>query len=178
MSGNIASGYGGGIVNSGGKVNIINSTISGNTATAASGGGGIDNAGVLNISNSTVSGNTIFGGGTNGGGIWTNNLLTLTNTTVSNNTASGAGGIQHTFGITTIRNSIVAANTNNTAVPDVVGTFASGGYNFIGNVGTAIGFVSGLDITGTGAAPINPLLAPLEFNGGTLARMPRCRALR
>jgi len=87
------SAAGGGVFNSGGTVNIINSSVSSNTALAGggivSGGGGNQNFGVLNVSNSTVSGNTSFG---TGAGIWNLGPLTVVNSTVSGNTATGVNG--------------------------------------------------------------------------------------
>ncbi|MEW6211875.1 MAG: right-handed parallel beta-helix repeat-containing protein, partial [Acidobacteriota bacterium] len=102
---------GGGILNTGGTVQIINSTVSGNTANA--GGGGIRNIGSFTISNSTVSGNVTSGGGVliAGGGIFTDGTLTITNSTVSGNSASGAAGAILNIGALTIINSTVSGNS-------------------------------------------------------------------
>lgn len=66
----------------------------------------------------------------------------------------------------TVSNSLIAGNVSNSNIPDVRGTFTSGGGNIIGNVGTATGFTGTNDLTGTGAAPLNPLLGALADNGG------------
>ena len=69
---NMASNIGGGIVNNGtGGLNLINSTVSGNSR------GGIYNEGAVVLTNGTVSANTTFGVGNNVGG-----TLTLTNSII------------------------------------------------------------------------------------------------
>ena len=174
---------GGGIYNDSSALTIINSTVSGNTATGSSNsGGGIRNNsnGTLNILNSTVSGNRATGGNRNGGGILAVGNAVISNSTVTDNeTPDGAGGILKFNGTTvTIRNSIVAGNCTRTTgaicsqstTPDVFSfgdDYTSQGYNLIGSVGTAGGFNQTGDQTGTGAAPLNPQLAPLADNGGT-----------
>ncbi len=178
-----SSSGGGGIYNDGAALTVINSTVSGNTATGGSNsGGGIRNNsnGTLNIINSTVSGNRTTGGNLNGGGILAIGNAVISNSTVTDNeTPNGAGGISKFNGTTvTIRNSIVAGNCTRTtgaicsqaATPDVFsfgGDYTSQGYNLIGNAGTAGGFNQTGDQTGTSAAPLNPQLAPLADNGGT-----------
>src|SRR5205085_11381791 len=114
--------------------------------------------GSLTLVNSTVSGNTAAARG----GI--NNLAGstgLTSVTVTNNTG---GGVLNTSGTVTSQNTIIAANTSNT---DVTGAFISGGYNLIGNEGTATGFTAVGDQTGTAGSPINPQLSALALNGET-----------
>jgi hypothetical protein len=80
-----------------------------------------------------------------------------------------------------LRNSIVAGNftigglgTNNishqpangTATgPDISGTLISVGYNLIGAADGSSGWVAS-DLTGTIAAALNPLLGPIQDNGG------------
>ena len=178
ISGNTATtgagGTGGGIgAEFDSTLTVNSSTISGNTSGGTTGGsgGGIFAAGISStISNSTISGNT----SRNTGGVVlesaTSNLLT--NSTVSNNTANSATGIGGIsgggFGVATVRSSIIAGNVSNTTKPDVNGTFISSGYNLIGNVGTAVGFVLIGDQTGTGASPINPRLDALSNYGGTM----------
>lgn len=187
IDGNTATGDGGGIRSSG-NMTVLGSTISNNTATSAGGNkaGGIDfSGGSLVITNSTISGNSSLGGNTNAGGIWSNNNTTITNSTITNNIANGTnsgGGIYKNIGLAIIvRNSIIAANQNNATIPDVSGGFNSGGYNLIGNVGTATGFNQPTDQTGSNplfensdgkslapSAIFDPMLAPLANNGGTV----------
>lgn len=177
INGNTAAGLGGGgIRQSGGTMNVINSTISNNTSTVIDSGGGIDSSfGVLSVTNSTISGNTVTTSlNSNGGGIWISSGTTITNSTITNNKTGstiGASGIfrQANGPTATVRNSIIAGNQNNATQPDVIGAFATvgGGFNLIGNVGTATGFNQTGDQTGTGASPLNPMLAGLNLNGGT-----------
>ena len=168
-----------------GTVNLVNSTVSNNIA---GNGGGIYTLGPLNITNSTISGNQTFnsrgGGSSTGGGIYgasiigTGGPVTITNTTIANNTTGlspGSGGGVTNGGITlVVRNSIIALNTS-TSGPDISGALSSQGFNFIGNnAGAAITPAQFSDQIGTSAAPKDPLLGPLQNNGGptqTLALM-------
>jgi hypothetical protein len=172
ISGNFSASNGGGIYNAGG-LTIAKSTISGNSADADStgGGGGIFNVGILTITDSTISGNLASRGG--GGGIrsyFANAVLaigrlTITNSTITGNSASEGGGL-HLGGTQTSRNTIIALNTAANA-PDVKGELASEGFNLIGNnSGAAISPAQTSDQIGTPASPIDPLLVPLQDNGG------------
>jgi hypothetical protein len=172
ISNNSANSFGGGIRNTAtGTLNVSNSTISNNTTTkGTNAAGGIDNGGTLNLTNSTVSGNSsTVSPGT--GGIWSGGTATVINSTITNNfgasPSDAAGGVYRFSGTFTVLNSIIAANQNNTTVPDVIGTFVSSGYNLIGNRGTVTNFNQTGDQTGTGASPLNPLLSPLAHYGGT-----------
>ena len=98
------AGVGGGINNSG-TLALVNSTVSGNSATS---GGGIENSGTLTLTNSTVSGNSAGPGA--GGGIENSGTLILNNSTVSENSASGGGGISSGRGTLTLINSTVSGN--------------------------------------------------------------------
>ena len=179
ISGN--TGITGGAINNTRALNLLRSTVSGNTAAAGSGGftsGGINTrgtAGVLNVTNSTISGNFANdGSGNNGGGIWNQATATLINTTIANNSAAGpnsASGVNRFGGTINVKNTIIAANAGNAATPDVfstanAGSFVSQGYNLIGNVGAVTAFTQTGDQTGTAAAPLDPMIAPLATNGG------------
>ena len=97
----------GGIYNTG-SVTLLDVTVSGNSATA---GGGIinDGDGKLEIANSTVSGNTAA---TSGGGIANTGTTSLANATVSGNSATDGSGILNIdAGLVALKNTIVAANT-------------------------------------------------------------------
>lgn len=167
ISGNLA-GIGGGIYNfdSDSQLTITNSTISGNTANT---GGGIQNQGILTLTGSTISGNTASNGV--GGGMRNNATAAITNCTISGNTATNMAGILTGGGIagnagatTTLKNSIVANNTAPIA-PDLF-EVTSQGYNFIGdNSSSGFSATTG-DQVGTGAAPKDPKLGPLQDNGG------------
>ncbi|HEX9000675.1 MAG TPA: choice-of-anchor Q domain-containing protein, partial [Blastocatellia bacterium] len=174
ISGNTVTGSGGGIFNNS-TLTVTNSAITGNTANSATGAtsGGIISVGTLTATNSTLSGNSVPNGNNNGGGLWTFGPATITNCTITNNLAAGsnsAGGVLRTDGTTTILNSLIAANQNNNTVPDVLATGNTGitstGFNLIGNVGTVTAFNQTGDQTGTGAAPLNPVLGALGNNGG------------
>ncbi len=90
IAGNTANVDGGGILNElGSDLTVLDSTISGNTATAGD-GGGVFNYGVLDLISSTISDNTA----TNGGGIFNqygsgSGTVILTNSIVANSTAGG-----------------------------------------------------------------------------------------
>ena len=162
----------GGIFNMGnGVLQITNSTISGNSNDRGSGGGILNfDTATLTISNSTISGNT----GALGGGIFNNSTVavTIANSTISGNTSPGtngeAGGILNTAsGTVRLRSTIVAKNTSILS-PDIGsgGTVTSQGYNLIGNnQGAGMNATTG-DQIGTPAVPIDPLLGPLQDNGG------------
>ncbi|HEX8287026.1 MAG TPA: BACON domain-containing carbohydrate-binding protein, partial [Pyrinomonadaceae bacterium] len=144
-----ASQSGAGIHNSG-SLTILNSTVSNNLE-----GEGIYNGSFANIANSTISDN-------DGAGI-TNWLdARLNNVTVSNNKGLGIA----VFGAF-LRNTIVA-NNNGTGADLFQSQPVSGGNNLIGKSGGFNVFVNGVngDKVGTVDNPINPLLGPLQNNGG------------
>ena len=95
-------------------------------------------------------------------------------THVSGNTAQfRGGGIMSPSGTLTSRNTIIALNTAPVAGgPDVFGALTSQGFNLIGNnSGATITPAQFSDQIGTAGAPIDPLLGPLQNNGGpTLTR--------
>jgi len=152
---------------------IRNSLISGNRAISndeGSGGGVVCEACTLDIVNSTISGNSSNIGG---GGIANSGTTTLLNVTVFDNTADADGipntsnGIDDGGGISNsgtlaLKNSIVAGNHDNGGeAPDCDGTLASEDFNLIGEI-------AGCTITGatTHNASSDPLLAGLSDNGG------------
>jgi len=155
ISGNMTSGYGGGIANEAGTIIVNSSTLSG--GNTASYGGGIYNEATLVLNNSTFSGNTA---GLYGGGIYNENgALTVNNSTFSGNTAELLGGGIATSGTPlTLSNSIVAGNTTTVFVGDDCddcGTQSS----------------SNLINTHSDSPAINPLLAPLGSYGGPTQTM-------
>ena len=169
IDGNSATSSGGGIFNTiNGTINVIRSTIS-NNSTGATGGGIFNDKGIVNVTNSTISTNHANSG--TGGGFRFSNFNgqgtgNITASTITGNTASTGGGVvQQNTGAVTLRNTIVAGNTA-TSAPNILGTISSGGYNLIGN--NSGGSFSGStgDQIGTPGTPINPLLGPLQNNGG------------
>jgi hypothetical protein len=164
---------GGGIYNPGlgSTATVINSTLSGNSATA---GGGIANeGGTLTVTNSTLSGNLA---GARGGAIENaGTLATITNSTLSGNSVnapSGFGAGLSIIGSTTqtvIRNTILGGN-HAASSPDVGGPVNSQGHNLIGDGTGASGFAD-TDVVGTTDFPIDPLLEPLGDYGGPTQTM-------
>jgi hypothetical protein len=204
LSGNSAFTGGGGIFNQG-TLTVSNTIISGND-TYEHGAGGIENLGSLTLTNCTVAGNTcILSGVTSSecsvGAIRNSGTLTVTNCTISGNSAKefGCGGIGNactaTIGNTIIGNTIIAGNTALGAFGDLSGPhesdaggyFISQGHNLIGNGDDSsgfgyfgFGFLLLGDQVGTGSSPIDPLLGPLQYNGGptqTMALLPGSRAI-
>ncbi len=158
---------GGGILDGGGTVTIANSTISGNSADSGN-GGGIYTLGVTTITNSTISGNGAASG--NGGGIYTFGTLTITNSTLSGNAAVEGGGVSARPSGNFFRpGSTIIAGNFATPTADIKGAVNSQGYNLIGNAAGAT--INGNTIGNQ--LNVNPLLGPLQDNGGTT----RTRAL-
>jgi hypothetical protein len=184
-TGSFAQGSGGGIYNFG-TLTVSNSTLSGNTASASgsdvsASGGGIYNFGTLTVSNSTLSGNTATG---SGGGIYTRLLgtqpVTLTNVTLTANWAGSTGrggGLVVSSGSPFLQNTLIAGNLNGatgTTRDDVYGALNAGGdYNLIGDGTGMTGLSNGVNgnLVGSAAAPIDPLLGPLQDNGGPTQTM-------
>ncbi len=166
LSGNSASQDGGAIFNFG-TLLVTDSTLSANSTPV--GGGGIENSGTLTLTNSTVSGNSAG----SGGGIDNDDMLTVTNSTISGNSAGFNGGVENDS-TAIIANTIIANNTAAAGGSDVFGTFDSMGFNLIGNSAGGIGFVA------TDLQSVNPLLGPLQNNGGptqTMALLPGSPAI-
>jgi hypothetical protein len=114
VTSNVAiGGPGGGIgISSGAKTTLIDSTVSGNSA---SNGGGLamTNAQLTQVNGSVISGNTASA---SGGGIYVYGIptsVTLTDSAVSGNAAAGAGagGIQIATGSVTLTRTSVTGNT-------------------------------------------------------------------
>jgi hypothetical protein len=159
---------GGGIYN-GGTMSMTGSTVSGNQISHGNGGGIYNSFGTASITNSTISGNVLAIG--SGAGVFCGSgTVTLTNTTVTNNAipdfGGGGGGVVNQ-GTVIVRNTIIAGNkVNSTFGPDATGILTSQGYNLIGNNDDAtIGPMTG-DQIGTNATAIDPVLGPLQDNGG------------
>ena len=189
---NVTDDFGGGLYNEGGTLNVTDSTFSGNNSDL--GGGIYNNSGKLTVTGSTFSGNGaqvgggIFNGNTPGG-------ATVINSTFSGNFASNSGGaISNQLGGssmdvtgstfsgnssglfggaifggpitgTTFRNSVFANNPSGRGGSCFVDTsfgarITDGGYNM--EDGTSCGFS-----TANNSQPsTNPLLGPLQDNGG------------
>ena len=174
LSGNSALVEGGGICNDwgGGTLTLSNCTLSGNS-TSGGGGGGIYNAGdsAVTLVNCTLSANSIEGPHGYGGAIYNGfyGTLTLTACTLSGNSASSGGGL-YSDRSATVGNTIIAGNTG--SIPDVSCTnIITSGYNLIGDATESSGWGAN-DLTGgAGGLALNPLLGPLQDNGGPTPTM-------
>ncbi|MCU1288203.1 MAG: hypothetical protein JWN60_432, partial [Acidobacteria bacterium] len=161
-----------GIYNTG-RVNLIRLAIFNNSG----GGVYIGSSAIVNISNTTITNNTST---EHGGGIHSLSPdVTLNNVTISHNKATTSGGGIYYSGQNSgiyVRNSIIAQNTAPaTSGPDVFSfnnlngaAFTSRGNNLIGKSAVNTGFTDNVngDKVGTIATPIDPLLGPLQNNGG------------
>ena len=164
--GNGGNGVGGGIDIVSGSAVITESTLAGNQTTGGhAGAGGAGNPPGLPGTDGQGLGGALANAGT----------LTVVGVTISTNAVmsvpGGSGGGLATLaaGTTSIRNTIVAANTAPDS-PDVDGTLNSQGYNLIGDGTGGSGYVAS-DLVGTSGTPIDPLLGPLQDNGGPTRTM-------
>jgi hypothetical protein len=191
------SGGEGGAIRNDGTLTVLDSIFSDNLAVR---GAGIANFGTLTIMNSTFRNNIAE---VNGGGIY-NIVRAPTVETVINSTFTGNAGCaislylnltliinDSTFygngcgiggagqpGAIILHNTILAGNYRDGG-PDVFGLVQSEGYNLIGDGSQASGFTA-TDLVGTPDNPIDPMLGPLQDNGGptlTQALLPGSPAL-
>jgi hypothetical protein len=164
---------GGGVYNSG-TLTITNSTfsdniVSGGRGTSIKAGGGVYNSGTLTITNSTFTNNRVFllcgestcFGSAYGGGVDNRGILSIVNSTFTGNMLSGhpryGGGI-HNVGSAVLTNTIVANSFNGV---DCSGTISDGGHN-LDSDGSC-----GLDPANDSLPDTDPLLGPLQDNGGS-----------
>ena len=160
ISGNSAV-NGGGIFNGGGTVTITNTTIFGNSS--ADGGAMYIGSGFVTITNSTFSGNSAS---STGGAIHIDSgAVTITNSTISSNESGAGGGFHNTDATVNARSTIIALNRATTG-PDIFGAVVSQGFNLIGNESDATITARRSDQIGDPGSPIDPLLGPLQDNGG------------
>jgi len=155
LDGNTAS-EGAGLHNTG-TARVTRSTISANVATKK--GGGVLNAGAVTLTNSTVSGNTAAGGG----GVASSSAVTLLHSTVVRNQSTNkvGGGVYSTGGSFEVQGSIIALNDANSGdARDCSGSPNIGTVSFVGNP---------TGCTSTGIDPLigDPQLGPLADNGGS-----------
>jgi hypothetical protein len=157
---------GGGIRNaSSGTMTMSGDTINNNQAQA---GGSICNDGMLTILNCTIAANAA----TLGGGIFNDGVLLMGNSTVASNTAlaNGDGGGIFTFGAGSqlaLLNTIVFNPESGAATNEVLGMVALAQGDLFGS---EVNIASGGDLGGN-KFNFNPLLGPLQNNGGPTATM-------
>ncbi|HIE97978.1 MAG TPA: hypothetical protein EYG03_29855 [Planctomycetes bacterium] len=173
-------GTGGGINHAAGRLVVSNSTLTGNRAKQGA-AIEVDRGGTAEIVNSTISGNTASGGG---GGIvvTTTGKVEIRNSTITNNRSQvngdlvgPGGGIWSTASSVTLHNTIVAGNFRGTAdtTSDLAGPVNStSSHNLIGNFTVSGGLAHGdngniLGDGGTAVLPISRILnTTLSDNGG------------
>jgi hypothetical protein len=121
------------------------------------------------MTNCTISGNhSAF----HAGAAWLSGTTTITSSTVAGNSSdTGLCGGLVNAGTTTLRNSIIAENTNISPLdynPNLSGTFISTGYNVIGDLGNAPGDPTIPPATGDqfGVTNAQVNIGPLQDNGG------------
>jgi hypothetical protein len=177
ISGNISAAGGGGVWDQGGgPLTVTDTTVSNNNANGStSSGGGIFIQTDFTMTNCTVVNNRASNGGgiayVNGGNNGTIASSTITDNHVFFALAKGGGlnitGLNLQLGDTVIAANVFEATVTSGTGPDVAGTVNSLGYNLIGNGSgaTFTGTTTG-NLVGTTGAPINPLLGPLQNNGG------------
>jgi hypothetical protein len=169
LGGGIFSGADGG--NSGSSmVTISNSTISGNSA--ASDGGGIYNSAGnrsfagLSVNNSTISDNSAAsGGGIKNYSQNSRTMLEISTSTFSGNTASVGSSIYNDYSCcgsatVSLQNTILNAGAAGENIFNNSGTVTSLGYNLSSDNGSGYLIATGDQIN------INPMLGPLQDNGG------------
>jgi hypothetical protein len=160
LSGNLPYFLGGGaITNDNGTMRVIESTFSGNQSATLYEAGAITNEnGTLIVTNSTFSGNV---GGVSG------DISNFATTAVTNSTFSGSGaaaeidrvGIINNSGTLTLQNSIVASSKGGNCYI-VAGALIDGGGNLVTD-----------NTCGTILQSPDPLLGPLQYNGGRTQTM-------
>jgi hypothetical protein len=150
-SASLSVGDGGGAVLAYGDINLINTTVTGNTSSVTGGGLAMDNNISVTLVHSTIAGNTASSGG--GGISVISGTLNLHNTIVANNTVTAGTGAD-------IR------NQGGSVVPS--------GLNLLGNNDTVEQAFDGLDpLVGTPALPLDAMLSALGFYGsGAIQTMP------
>jgi VCBS repeat-containing protein len=160
-------------LNAGGTLTATGSTFSNNQVTAAAGQAGAVYVYITSsatFTNCTVSDNTVGGASplsfAAGGGFYDLGTLKLVNTTVAGNKAGTGGGVwRATSASFVILNSLIALNAaNDQFSTDISGNVTSLGGNLVGNAFATFGFRS-TDLIGD-ELPIDPLLGPLQDNGG------------
>jgi CSLREA domain-containing protein len=170
-----SSGKGGGIYVSGGDVTVSGSSICRNYATSDGGSvyEAKTASGKLQLGNSTISGNTAYG---QGGGLYINGAVEIGNTTLAQNYAQTGGGAFIATGGLAAKNTLLTGNHAGLGpdVSGYLGATIDIRYCLVGN-SSASGLVeaplglpdaNGNLIGGPVHGVIDPLLGPLADNGG------------
>ena len=160
----------------GGSLLVSESSLTGNYGQSDSLAGALTVDGPARILRSTISGNLLVSNLSNkSGGIASSNSLSVIDSTIANNIVRGtgsdqSGGISLAVGSLNLTNSVVAGNAGGAADIVVLSSMVtSGGYNAIGRAGTLSGnFNQPGDQFGTVTTPLDPVLSPLSYHGGTV----------
>jgi hypothetical protein len=184
IQGNSSGGNGGAIFDGGTKLTVQDSTIADNVASGNGGGIELETTGKSpgngsSITNSTITGNVALNrdGLSTGGGINVaagfGGTLELLNDTINGNAAATGGGISSgaAASLVSVENTIIAANFSNDfgLGADAFGAFTDAGGNVIGIAGKGsgnTGFTANTTQKGSVLSPLDPLLGPLQNNGG------------
>jgi hypothetical protein len=165
VTGNSAFNGGGVYNNSLATMTMIGDTVNNNTVQVS--GGGVDNLGTLTIINCTIAGNQAF----KGGGISNDGVLNLVNSTVASNTVTGAGadggGILTVNPLNLLNTIVYNPNSGAATQNDVLGTIDQVQGDLFGSSVT----IAGGGDHGGNQFNTNPLLGPLQNNGGPTATM-------
>ncbi len=166
---NSSVGDGGGIWTTGNTA-IVNSTISGNHSRGL--GGGVYGRANLTLKQSTISDNSAKVGG----GVWAIGTQKIRHSTITDNEATLGGGFYSPSNRLTLSHSIVAENSDSQGHPDFLSTLSLLTLNssIIGDRGDlniaeapdGSPDANGNLIGGPDHGAIDPLLGPLEDNGG------------
>ncbi len=155
---------GGGIQTEGGAyLDILRSTIDGNTGSGGAGGITHYGSGVATITDSTISDN--FADGGFGGGLWAlpaSGGATLRNTTISGNRADGSGGGLADSDVTILFNVTITDNTADFDMTDAA-VDSDGGGGMV--TGSLINFRNSIIAGNIDASPMASAKSP-DCNGG------------
>lgn len=177
---NFSDGGGGAIYLEKASLTLRNSTLTNNYATGNGGAINVNAFSVLYLTQSTLSTNASEG---HGGGLFgLGGDVRILNSTITDNDADLAdkgfdgGGIRRGDDSTTITigNSVIALNRDGSSSgnihPDLSGEFMSLGNNFTGIADGSTGLDDGAnnDRAGTGSDPLDPMISPLQLNGGVI----------
>ena len=169
------------------RIDIIDTTVSGNSASQR--GGGIELMGVTaSIVNTTISGNEAA---LYAGGLLARDLrvdVTLRNCTIADNQTDGeGGGVLFSDGACRLHNTLIATNRGDAAtLPDDFEIHGdvdpTSSYNYIGACSLSPALADGVNgnHVGTPEEPLDAALGPLADNGGptwTHALVPGSRAI-
>lgn len=165
-------------------------------------GGGIYNDGSLGLKSCTIALN-ITGAGGNGGDSYTFSMPMFVPPGIGGDGGSGGGIFNGAEANAALGNTLVALNAANTGANggvnfnvtnyaavsgmdgfgfDMAGNFTSQGFNWLSTGDGSTGLVNGVqaDNVGTDSSPIDPMIGPLQMNGGftpTCALLPLSPAI-